>query len=127
MGNFMFQIDEVKLIERNDDIVHIHFKEGTEITVELQGRLFDFYNDICGDDEKPFLFTADDNVTITKEARENAIIMQDLFPGSASAVMVTSLAQKIIANFFIFVSKPKIPYQVFSKEEEAVDWLKKFM
>lgn len=123
----MIETDDAIFTEREDGIVHVHFKEGLEITVEVQGRLFDVYNDICQDEKRPFLFTAAEYVSVTKEARDNAIIMEQLFPGSASAVLVNTLAYKLIANFYLKINKPKSPYQVFSDEDKAVEWLQGFL
>jgi hypothetical protein len=123
----MIEIEEAIVSLREDGIVHVHFKEFVEITVELQGRMYDIYNEICGHDHKPFLFTADEFVSVTKEARNNSIIMEGLYPGSASAVLVTSIAYKLIANFYLIVNKPKSPYRVFNNEEDAVEWLKTYL
>ena len=61
-------IVEACVILREDGIVHVHYKDETEINVELQGRLTEIYNKICGDSKKPVLFTTGEHVTITKEA-----------------------------------------------------------
>ncbi len=121
------EIEEAVITERKDGIVHVHFKEGTEITVKLQGKLLDIYNDICGDEHKPFLFTASEYVTIGKEARDNSIIMEAMYPGSASAVIANSIAYRLIANFYLTVNKPKSAYRVFGDEGKAIEWLKTFM
>lgn len=121
------EIEEALITEREDGIVHVHFKEGVEITVELQGRMLDIYNEMCGDIKKPFLYTASEYVTIGKEARDNSIVMEALYPGSASAVIATSVAYKLVANFYLLVNKPKSPYKVFNDEENAIEWLRTFL
>lgn len=120
-------IEEVLVREIEYGIIQVHFKEGIEITVELQGRMYDMYAEICGDSKRPFMFTADDFVSYTKEARDNALIMEALYPGIATAVVAPSLAYKIIANFYLLVNKPKKPYKVFNDEEMAIEWLKTFL
>lgn len=121
------EIDEAIIEERADGLMHVHIKQGTEITPELQGRLYDIYNEMCGNTHKPFLFTADEFVTITKEARDNAIIMEAMFPGSASAIVAPSVAYKLVANFYLLVNKPKTPYRVFNDEDAAIAWLKNYL
>lgn len=121
------EIEEAIVTEREDGIIHVHFKEGTEITVELQGRMLDIYNEICGNIKKPFLYTASEYVSIGKEARDNSIVMEALYPGSASAVVAPSIAYKLVANFYLLVNKPKSPYKVFNDEYAAVEWLKRFI
>jgi hypothetical protein len=44
----------------------------------------------------------------------------------AEAFVIQSFAQKLIANFFIKVDKPKVPMNFFLKKEEAEKWLLKF-
>lgn len=109
---------------RTDDIVHVYFKPNTEITVPLQNTLIQLYNEITKGNKAYFIFEAGEFVSITKEARENAVRMEDDTPTIASAIVVRNLAQKIIADFYYTVNKPKQPYKVFSKFENGIEWLK---
>ena len=122
----MTETDDAIYTEREDGIICVHFKEGLEITPEVQDRLFKIYNEICQGERRPFLFTAEEYVSVTKEGREYATEMVHLFPRSASAVLVKSVAYKIVANFYLRVNKPKSPYKVFSDEEKAIKWLQGF-
>ena len=45
----------------------------------------------------------------------------------ADAFVIKSLAQKILANFYLKISKPERPTKFFNKKEEALDWLKQYM
>ncbi len=40
--------------------------------------------------------------------------------------MISDLPQKIVGNFFLKFDKPARPTKIFTKEEEAVEWLKQF-
>lgn len=44
----------------------------------------------------------------------------------ADAFLVRSLSVRLIANFFIRVTKPKIPTRLFTSEAEAFKWLESF-
>jgi len=46
---------------------------------------------------------------------------------SAIAMLSTSLAQRIMANFFIRIIKPKVPTRFFASETEALEWLKGYL
>ena len=70
------------------------------------------------------MFFAAENVSLSKEARDNAVKIEDQSMLGATAVVVDTLAYKLIANFYLKFNKPKRPYKVFSKEEEAIKWLK---
>lgn len=65
------------------------------------------------------------NTTATREARvhsQNSIINCD-----AEAILIHSLAQRIISNFYIsFKNRAEYPIKMFNSKEEAVKWLKSF-
>ena len=42
----------------------------------------------------------------------------------ADAFVISSLAQKIIANFYMKVNKPFVPTKFFNNESDAINWLK---
>lgn len=112
---------------RKDGIVHVTFKEGTEIDADLQDRMIEVYLEICGGRKRPFLYTGIGDVTITKEGREHSKNLEDVFPTTATAVIADNLAYKLIANFYLKVNKPKTPYKVFKDFPSAESWLKKFI
>jgi hypothetical protein len=43
----------------------------------------------------------------------------------ADAFVITSLAQKLVGNFYMNFHKPYVPTHFFNNEQEAVKWLKK--
>ncbi|HRE75153.1 MAG TPA: hypothetical protein PK798_08550 [Flavobacteriales bacterium] len=45
----------------------------------------------------------------------------------ADAFVISSLAQRIIANFYIKVQRPKVPTRFFNNEELALNWLRTFL
>lgn len=77
---------------REDGIVHITVKTNTHITIEVQARMLEAYNKIT-DIKRPFIFDGGEFVSITREARRNAVLMEDLTPISASALVVRNLGQ----------------------------------
>lgn len=54
----------------------------------------------------------------SKELAENILAM---------AVLVDSLAIKMVVNFFIKFHKPHFPTRMFNKEAEALAWLKQYI
>jgi hypothetical protein len=114
---------DVNLKLKSNDIVYVLFKDHCTFDVDLQMRLIDYYRDITENKLMCFIFLAADNVTFTKEARDNAILIEDQSMVGASALVVSSLAYKIIANFYMKVQKPKRPLKAFGNENDAVAWL----
>lgn len=119
--------DKVFVALRDDGIGYLYFKDNTELNIELQLELLNMYNSLKDKELLPFLIEAGDGFTITKEARDNAISLEDRSAIKASAVVVNNLAYKIIANFYLNFNKPKRPYKVFSKREDAVKWLLQYV
>jgi len=45
----------------------------------------------------------------------------------ADAFVIKSMAQKILANFYVKINKPERPTKFFNNKDEAIDWLKPFL
>lgn len=73
----------------------------------------------------PCLFDVTQVKQTTKEARDfmakegNQLVL-------ASAMIVNSPMLKMIANFYIMVSKPQNPTQLFTDRRQALEWLEQF-
>lgn len=117
-------LPEVNIQRKSNDIIYVLFKDNCTLDIDLQMRLLEQYNKIAENKLMSFIFMAAENVSITKEARDNAVKIEDISMIGSSAVVVTSLPYKLIANFYLRFNKPKRPFKVFSNEEEAVKWLK---
>jgi len=120
-------LNEVNISLRSDGIMYVFLKENCVLDINLQDKLIDSYNTITGGKLTPFLFMADTGVSVTKEARDNAILIEERSPCIASAVIVNNLAYKLVANFYLQFNKPKRPYKVFSNKSDALEWLKKYL
>lgn len=65
-----------------------------------------------------------DFFNMTPEARATfADEMKRGFDVQKMALLVNSLAYRIIANFFIRFDKPPVPTKMFNSRKEAIDWL----
>jgi hypothetical protein len=120
------ELENAVVAMRDDGIVHVYFKTNAVLDVKLQMALVDVYIQLIGDGFAPFIFEAGEFVTVTKEARDNAIIMEENTPVFGSAVVVKNLAQKLIADFYYKVNRPKRPYKVVSTFEKGIQWLHEF-
>ena len=109
---------------KSDGIVYVVFKENTMLDIDLQIEMLNIYKEITKDELTPFMFEAEYGVEITKEARDNAIVMEDQTPCKVTAVIVQNIAYALIANFYMKFNKPKRPFKVYNKKEEAIEWLK---
>ncbi len=114
---------EFNLKLKSDGIVYVLFKENTVLDIPLQNKMLKCYIEITGNKLTPFLFEAEDGLIVTKEARDNAIVMEESSPCMAMAVIVSNIAYAMIANFYLKFNRPKRPYKVFSKKEDGAKWL----
>jgi hypothetical protein len=117
------EIPEAFIRLRSDGIVYVFYKENTTLDVALQVRTIKLFREITNNKKANYIFHSDEGFHFTKEARENSIKIEDNSPVNASALIVTNLASRIIANFFVKVTKPKIKYRLFGTIEEAAKWL----
>jgi hypothetical protein len=117
------KMDDAIVGMRNDGIVHVYFRPCTVIDVPLQLKLLDAYHEITGGKKTPFIFEAGEYISVTREAKENAIVIEEITPTLASAVLINNFAQKLIAVFYYKIKPPKQPYKVVWKFEKGVEWL----
>ncbi|MBP7809846.1 MAG: hypothetical protein KA163_11175 [Bacteroidia bacterium] len=118
------ELTEATLSLREDGIVLVFYHDNTVLDIPVQLKMADAFNEIADGIPSLFVFTAGEGVTITKEARDNALKLEDSTPIKASAVVADNLAYRIIANFFLKVQKPKGKYRVVANLEDAIKWLK---
>ena len=118
------EIPEVRVQLRRDHIVHITYRKETILDVALQLKILDITTKITGGKKSYFIYDAEDAVTVTKEARDNAIKIEHLSPAKASAVVANTLAYRIIANFYVRFNKPKLPLKVVDTFDKGIAWLK---
>ncbi|MBK7669618.1 MAG: hypothetical protein IPJ32_21160 [Sphingobacteriaceae bacterium] len=84
------------------------YNDHTVIDIPFQLKMADAFNEIANGIPSFFIFTAGEGVHITKEARDNALKLEDSTPIKASAVIADNLAYRIIANFFLKFKNQKV-------------------
>jgi hypothetical protein len=120
----IYEAPEVEVKLRRDGIVHVTFRKHAVLDIDLQMRLLDLNIKVTGGKKSLFIYDAEENVTITKEARDNATKIEHLSPNKATAVVADNLAYRLIANFYVRFNRPKMPFKVVENVEKGVAWLK---
>ncbi len=106
-----------------DRIMRVMFRKRSEITHESFRRLFDIFRDMIDGVPYAYIYYAEDSsATVTDEGRRFAKEEEYSFPKICNAVIVTNLAHKLLANFYLKFNKPNYPFKVFSKMEDAEKW-----
>lgn len=119
-------LKEVRISLKSDGIVYVLLKANTVLDIELQMRMLEAYNVVTEKKLTPFIFEAEEDINVTKEARDNAILIEEISPCKAMAVIVDNIAYAMIGNFYLKFNKPKRPYKVFKNRKEALEWLYQF-
>ncbi|CAN5535966.1 hypothetical protein BH10BAC1_BH10BAC1_03960 [soil metagenome] len=110
-----------------EGIGHMHFKDHINFDIPEQMENLKQLIEITNNQLTPFVITVGDNVTITREARENAIKIEGISPMYGSAVVVQNFAYRLITDFYLKVQKPKRPFAVFTDKEKAIEWCRQFL
>lgn len=108
---------------RRDGIIHVFYKENVVLDPPLQEAMINLFREMTNNKKSNYIFEADEGFYFSKEARDNSIRLEENSPVFASGIIVKNLASRLIANFFIKVTGPKIKYRLFGTVEEAVKWL----
>jgi hypothetical protein len=73
-----------------------------------------------------FLIDARKVNSVTKEARDYLASEEGSQSIIASALVLDSIIGKMLGNFFLQISKPKVPLRLFTNKADALDWLNNF-
>lgn len=107
---------------RQDGIIHVHYKAATKVTKSTLKELEKIYIDLTSI-KRPFIFTGDEFVSITNEARKYAAEMDRRIPSLGSAFVAKNLAQKILANYYFKFNKPVNPLKVVGSFDEGLAFI----
>lgn len=112
---------------RDDGILHIHIKAGAEVTMHEALETLKAMR-IIGDGLKyPVLIDAGEAARIDPDVRVFSASEEGNIYTLADAIAYHSLAQKLVANFYLAHDKPVVPTRTFAVTEDAISWLKTFV
>jgi hypothetical protein len=114
-------------ILRDDGILEIKLKNGIEIEVDVIRENYLATQALVKGRRCPVLVDARvEELYMSSEARE---LSASQSPGTrvAEAVLVNTLAIRLMGNFYINFNKPTVPTKLFTSEEDAIAWLKTFI
>lgn len=106
------------LVIRYDDELVVNLEMAKHITLEV-ARFF-------GETELGVVHSAGSLTTIEPEVRDYLAGNSRYSRKIAEAFVVKNLGQRILANFYLRISRPACPTEVFTTEEEAVKWVKMY-
>ncbi|MBA4241150.1 MAG: hypothetical protein C0448_10505 [Sphingobacteriaceae bacterium] len=104
----------------------VSVNDSEEFTVDDLKKLVNAEAELGGE-KLPVLVLCAEHATTNSELM-NAMAKNINNPYSkADAFVIKSMAQKILANFYIKINKPERPTKFFNDKDEAINWLKPFL
>ena len=104
------------------DIFHLHFLPNSHST-EVEYKLgYDAYNELRNYRTLFVIIENGRHASLDKSARE--YLQNNKFDALASAIVMHSLAQRIIFNFYLKFRNQSFPTKGFNSLTDAIKWLK---
>ncbi len=134
--NIFIFIAEMLRSETNNSIItfdpkegflRVTTKSGSDIQLEDAKHDFEVAAKMVNYAKVPVLADSRNYTDHTKEVRDFYASKEMGDHMSAMAVMVDSLATRIIGNFFIITHKPFFPTKLFTEEKEAIKWINEIL
>ncbi len=107
---------------RSDGIIQTRVKNDCDVRIEDAKYLLEAYLKLGEGKKVPHLIIFAEFAMADRDVLEYVAEEANEF-GKADAVVISSMAQKILANFYLKFQKPSVPTKFFKSEDEAVEWL----
>lgn len=111
-------------LDKARNILFFRVKQDIEVDVPEIQEMIRYAKQVAGERRHYAVIDFGASLGSTSEAR--SIYADDPFIRKyriADAFLVNSLSVRLVANFFIKVTKPQVNTRLFSDERAAVDWL----
>ena len=113
---------------REDGIVQLNCGDDVVYEIAMIKENLDCIRKLGNGKKLPVMDVTGKYTSASKDSREFvASAKYSIDCVSAEAFVIKSIAQRIMANFYLKVNKPKVPTAFFNDEKSAVKWLKKFV
>ena len=111
------------IYEIKDGILHSTYQPGI-ITLEIAKEVVRYRKEFCNGKPHKGLVKSYQTSKVTKEARDFFSSEEATHDLKAVAIVQDSGFGAALANFFMIVTKPKMPVKLFTSEEKALEWLR---
>ncbi len=111
---------------REDGILHVEFYEGIEFELEECKELVKKEGILTNGRKAPALHVIGRYAEFSEEVKHYSADEGTKFT-CAEAYVITSLAHRLIGNFYLKINKPKVPTKIFTDKEKAIDWLRGYL
>ena len=119
----MFENEHIK-IEVIDGIMHGTYKKGFKITLEDARTIVRERSILLGGKSLNAIIYDQGVISMDKSARDFLSSDEGISGLKSVAIIENSFFSKMLINFFLKLTNPKIKVKAFGNQEEALKWLK---
>jgi hypothetical protein len=119
----MFENEHIK-IEIIDGIMHGTYKKGFKITLEDAKNIVEERSKLLGGKDLHAIIYDGGVVSMDKAARDFLSSDEGIKGLKSVAIIENSFFSKMLINFFLKLTNPKIQVKAFGNQEDALKWLK---
>jgi hypothetical protein len=113
-----------RLLYKSDGIMELQCDDDFVFDVEHIKMLVEKRGEMSNKHKFLQLTIAGKYSSVTKEGRDFMATEENLKYTLAEAIVIQSLAQRILGNFYLKFNKPKVPTRIFTDKAKAEIWLK---
>jgi hypothetical protein len=111
----------------DDGIVRIIHFPSVEVTLEDAQETMAAYLRINGGIRRPLLIDTKTMKSLARDARKYYAGEEAASVASAAAIVVGTPVSKVLGNFYLGLSNPLLPSQLFTSDDAAIEWLKGYV
>ena len=111
-----------------DGVLYQDYSPGTVLKLEDSLEELKIYRTtFCKEEKRPIIVDLSNIKTVSKESRDiySSQEMGDTI--SAAALIVSNPVSRILGNFYMGISKTRMPVRMFASSCDAKDWLMDFL
>jgi hypothetical protein len=109
------------------DIYYLDIKEDADITLDDAKELVAIGTELTKGRRVGALVRGHSSFSDTNEARTYFAEKTADNQFVAVAIIASSLAQRLITNFYININRPNVPTRMFMEEKDAIAWLREIL
>jgi uncharacterized protein (UPF0261 family) len=121
----VFENHQLK-IEIKGDVLHAHYKAGIKLTLADAKYLVDERVKLCQGKSYHFMIYDGGVVSMDRDARIYFSSEEGIRGILSAAFIESSVFSKMLINFFLKITSPKVRSKAFSNLEDALEWIKTF-
>jgi uncharacterized protein (UPF0261 family) len=119
----IFENHQLK-IEIIDDVLHAHYKAGIKLTLEDAKHLVSERLKLCKGKSYHFMIYDGGVVSMDRDARIYFSSEEGIAGILSAAFIESSVFSKMLINFFLKITTPKVRSKAFTNLEDAMTWIR---